>query len=462
MRTYRSAPLAVLALLTVHACGTGDSSPSSPTGTDAGSGATSGATGEPIVLTVVDHQDLRIQALKEVLPDFEAAMAAEGKNVTVELVEQVMSDQEFQTKLALDYNSGNAPDVTEYPAPWTADFSAAGYLLDLTDRLASWPDWNEHFYGVLRDRAVNAEGRNFYVPGGASVIQLFYRADVLDEYGISTEQPQSWQDLIDRMIELRPELGEPPILYPAGTAWGGGTFEEGFIHVFLGTEGQLYNEETGKWVVSSQALTDSLGFYEDLVANDLLPIDALLNPEPWQPTKYVAFPAGELAVTTQGSWGWRYDWGPDGAAPIEDLFDKVKTWEFPTQDGSETFVNASEGWAWTVNGATEHPDEAFELVKFLTAGEAHATLITAVGDVAARDDVNDVAPYSEQQVLVESGDLLESGRFFKTQPGIDQIYQGIGQATEAILTGEMTAEEAASAFAADMTDLLGADKVEEQ
>lgn len=465
MRTPKAFPLLIAAVLAIQACSGSAATPSSGTTPPASAGASQPASpsaGEPIELTLVEHQDLRIKALKEVLPKFEAAMAVQGKTVTVKLVEQVMADQEFQTKLALDYSSGNAADVSEYPAPWTLDFASAGYLLDLTDRLKAWPDWGQHFYKVLRDAATTADGKNFFVPGGASLLELFYRKDVMDAAGISTVQPKSWQELIDRMIQLRAKMKKPPILFPAGTTWGGGTFDEGFIHVFLGTGGKLYDDATGKWIVKSTALTDALKFYEALVANNLLPVDALLNPEPWQPTKYVAFPAGDLAVTTQGSWGWRYDWGPDGAKPIPGLFDKVKTWEFPTQDGSGTFVSATQGWAWTVSAKTEHPDEAFELLKFLTSGEAHATLITAVGDLAARDDIATIAPYADQTVLIESGKLLETGRFFKAQPGIDKIQQGIGQATEAILTKKMTAVEAAAKFATDMKDLLGADKVEEQ
>jgi len=458
-RSIRVVVIIALALV-VQACGTASTPSASAPAAPSSPAATTAA--EPVVLTLVEHQDLRIKALKEVLPDFEAAMAAQGKNVTVDLVEQVMSDQEFQTKLGLDYSAGNAADVIEYSGPWTIDFAAAGYLLDLTDRLAGWADWNGHFFPVVREQATNADGKNFYIPGGASLIQLFYRTDVLEANGISTEQPTSWQALIDRMTELHAKTKKPAILFPAGTSWGGGTFAEGFIHVFLGTGGKLYNEQTGKWVVKSPALTDSLKFYEQLVAKDLMPVEALLNPEPWEPTKYVAFPAGDLAVTTQGSWGWRYDWGPEGATPIDGLFDKVKTWAFPTQNGPDTFVYAAGGWAWTINAKTEHPDEAFELLKFLTTGEAHATLITAVGDLAARDDVDDVAPYKEQTVLVESGKLLQTGLFFKDQAGIDKIYQGIGQATESILTKEKSADEAATAFAADMTELIGADKVEEQ
>ena len=70
----------------------------------------------------------------------------------------------------------------------------------------------------------------------------------------------------------------------------------------------------------------------------LLPVEALLNPEPWQPTKYKDFPAGNLPVAAQGTWGWRYDWGPDGATPIKDLTDKVATWLYPSGSGGQPYA----------------------------------------------------------------------------------------------------------------------------
>jgi multiple sugar transport system substrate-binding protein len=453
------------AVLVFSAC----SAAASPTPTVGGAtpGPTATTAAAPIELTLIEYQQLRIDALKKVLPDFEAQMAAAGKNVKVKLIENVSNDQEFLTKITLDYSTGAAADVMEYGASAVPDFAAANYLLDLTARLNAWPDWQQHFFKVIRDRTVDTNGKIWWVPNGASYMMLFYRKDVLVANGISTEQPKTWAELITRMKDLQAKLGDCKggdgscaIMYPAGTAWGGGSFGEGWIHVFLGTGGKLFDDATGKWIVRSKALTDSFGFYQQMVANKLFPYKPLLNANPWEPTKYVAFPAGKLAVTTQGSWGWIYDWGATGAKPIPDIFNAVSTWQFPTEDGSPPFVWASENHTWTITAKTKHPDEAFALVQFLTSGKAAATMAAAVGDVAARDDLATVAPYSDFPILVQGQEYLKTGKSILFPLGIGKIQDAVAKATEDVISGSMDAAAAAEEFATMVTASLGADKVE--
>lgn len=426
---------------------------------------------EPITLTLLEHQELRIAALKKILPLFESKMEAEGKNIKVNLVELVIPDEEFRTKVTLEYGGDNPADITSYPGAWVPDFATAGYLLDITDRLAAWPDWEAHFYEILRQRAQQADGKYYSMPRHGTVIEFFYRKDILEANGISTDQPQSWDELVQRLTDLHAKTGLPAITLPAGTTWGGGTFDEGFIHIFNGTGGTLYDTATGKWVVKSQALTDAFTFYATLQQGGLLPTDALLAPEPWEPTKYDGF-TGTLAdgtaiavappVTTQGSWGWIYDWGPNGARPIDGIFDKVGVWAFPSKAPGDTFVWAAEDWMWTISAKSKHPDEAFELLKFLNTADALAIDVAAVGNLAPRDDIRDVEPYKDMWYLIQMEELLPTGRSFKAQVGIDKIQQAVGQATEQILLGQMDGPQAADFFTQTATSLLGADKVEEQ
>lgn len=179
----------------------------------------SAAQDEPIELTLLDHQAPRIALLEEMLPRFEEEMAAQGKNITVNLQEAPAPDTEFQTKLTLDFSSGNAPDVTSFGGTLTADFAAAGYLLDLTDLASEWPDWEDHFYERLRGEQIQVDGRMYSIPREASIIQLFYRRDVLEDLNVSTEQPMSWQELLDRMTTVTEQTGNPSLLIPAGEAW---------------------------------------------------------------------------------------------------------------------------------------------------------------------------------------------------------------------------------------------------
>ena len=46
-------------------------------------------------------------------------------------------------------------------------------------------------------------------------------------------------------------------------------------------------------------------------------------------------------VATGGDWQWEFDWGPKGANPIDDIFNKVDRWLFPSAIG-EPFTYAAQ------------------------------------------------------------------------------------------------------------------------
>jgi hypothetical protein len=137
----RALALVAMLALVATACGSG------------GNDKKSSSSGGPVELTLEDHQKPRVELLRKLLPQFEEAMKAQGKQITVKLVEGPAEDGAFKSKLTLDYNSGNAPDVTSIGAADASSFAASGYLLDLTDRLNGWADW-QHFYQRLREEAV--------------------------------------------------------------------------------------------------------------------------------------------------------------------------------------------------------------------------------------------------------------------------------------------------------------------
>ena len=415
--------------------------------------------GGPVELTLLDHQEPRVELLKKLLPQFEQDMKEQGKEISVKLLEGPAEDTQFTTKLTLDYNSGNAPDVASFGNSGAVDFATSGFLLDLTPMTEEWTDWDDHFYEQLRKELVQPDGKIYVVPREAQIVQLFYRKDVLQSDGISTAQPQSWDDLLDRMTQVTRESGEPSLLFPAGEAWGGGTFFEGFIHLMLGTDSSLYDPEESKWIVASPGLTDVLTYYEALTEAGVMPVDPLLNPEPWVPTKYEAFPKGDLVATTCGTWCWIFDWGPNGAAPIDGLFKKVSTWEFPTKSGEDTFVWGSSGWVWAISADTENPEEAWELVKWLASGDFMAQNAVAVGAASPRDDLRNVKPYSDYDFLIDAERQLPKARSFVSLPGTDKIVQAVGEATEQVITGRMSGEEAAEFLAERATELLGEDNV---
>lgn len=435
---------ATLLVALLAACSSGGSTGSS-------SGSTNNSTNGNITISLLENQQIRAQALQKLIPQFEAAMAAKGQHITVKLVQDIVPDNNYQTLLTEDYNAGTAPDVADFGITWLPDFAAAGYLLNLEPYLKQWSGWSS-FYPSVVNQAKSSDGAMYALVHEASTQQIFYRSDVLAKDGISTAQPQTWNDLIARLQQIKAKTGASPLIVPAGTAWAAP--EQGMYNVLLGTGSQLYDAKTGKWIVQSSGLTYTFNLLATLKNDGLIPTQDLLNPNPWQPTKYVDFPKGTMPVSFQGTWGWSFDWGPKGSAPIPGLTTKVAAWNFPAETGAP-FADASDGHVWAVSKNTKNPAAAAELIEWLTSGSALAQQLVDVGAASPRSGMDNVAPYSQnpQLLLAEKG--FSTAKAMNPETNQDKIDQAFETAEEGILEGHDNGTQAAAAFAQQANVLLG-------
>lgn len=417
--------------------------------------------GGPATITILEYQQARVDLLEKLLPQFEEEMKAEGKDIEVELVADILTDGDFTTKVTQQFHAGTAPDVVDTGGSQLTGWAAAGYLLELDGYLEDWDDW-EDFYDVSRERAQETDGHVYSVPHEGSVQSLFYRADVLTDLGIETSQPATWDELVKRLEQVTEQTGEPSIVLPAGTAWGQGTWTEGFLPIVAGTGDTLFDPASATWHLEGDGLDASFELFSELTEKGLLPVEDLLNPNPWEPTKYVSFAEGTLPVAAQGTWGWRYDWGPEGSAPIANVEEKVGTWNYPALvDGTEPYSIAGGGFSFGVNAESEHPDAAVELAKWLSSGEAIATQLAAIGAASPRAGIADIEPYASEPVLLDAEEKLQSSIVPPTGEGSDQIAQAVQNATGGILLGEAGGSEAAEAFADEAEEFLGPDLIAE-
>src|SRR5690554_3204581 len=63
-----------------------------------------------------------------VIPEFEAAMAEDGQDVTVVFEAQGVDDEDYKTKIALDLQSGGGADIIGMDGIWVGEFAEAGYI----------------------------------------------------------------------------------------------------------------------------------------------------------------------------------------------------------------------------------------------------------------------------------------------------------------------------------------------
>jgi multiple sugar transport system substrate-binding protein len=415
----------------------------------------------PVTITIMETKQTNIDAIGKVIPGFEAAMKEQGKDIKVDLIADQLTDEQFMTKMTQQLIAGQAPDVLDIGENMAIAWSSAGYLAPLDDHLDEWDGWS-HYYPAVKQAMTRQDGSIYSLPSGAGVLNLFIRQDKLQEVGVDTSQPATWDELIDRLVQVKEKTGGTPIVIPAGTAWGAGTWGEGFQPLLGGTDTGYYDTETATWDLESPGWLAVFDLYAELVDKGLMPVADLQNPNPWEPTKYEKFPAGEIQVAAQGTWGWKFDWGPEGATPIDGLDEKVTTWQFPgLRSGDEPYGWSSTGGGYAISEQSEHKDAAMDFIEYLSTGEPLAEQLTASGAASARDDLDDVAPYSEEPHLLQAGEDLADSVFVVTGDGTDQIGQAVASATELILSGKADGQQAYDAFVKDATDLLGPSLVKE-
>lgn len=421
--------------------------------TTGGLAATASGKTNVVTISIIEHQAPRVALLKKMLPLFEKT----HPNIKVNLIVGPAVDSDFQNKITLDLSSGHAADVIAFPLD-PADLAASGYLYNLTSLVKKWPDW-KHFYPGIR-AGETRNGKIFTIPVEATVQQIFYRKDVLQKAGISTAQPQTWNDFLSRLRQASKYLNGPSIVFPAGSQWGGGSYAEGFLNVMLGTSSSLYDAKTQKWVVHSPGLTQTLGLIVQMTQDGTLDIPPLLNPTPWVATKYQAFAQGKLAFSTGGTWSWFFDWGPKGSGPIPNDLTTLGVWNYPTFSGG-TYVVGGTNWRWGISAKTKHPQQAWTLIKWLASPTFLAQDAVTLGAVSPRNDVH-VKPYTNYPVLISSEKQLTKAKSFTAPAGVDKITQVVDDVTQSIITKKITsASDAADAFSKEATSLLGSDKVEQ-
>ncbi|MEZ4670664.1 MAG: extracellular solute-binding protein [Anaerolineae bacterium] len=415
------------------------------------------------ITTMSPGRELGIAYDQVVADTFNANMEAAGKPYRVVANHGPATDNDYVAKINLDAASGQAADVTSVNYATYQDMAAAGYLADITELLNGWDLW-PNVASVVKDQITI--GDKIYGMSGATTFTMFYRKDLLENAGISTAQPNTWEDFYAICDDIVSKTGAIPAGLPGARPWGGGTWEEGFRHVWLGyaESNQIYDPADGKWVVKSDGLLKALQVYETLAKNKWLTVEALLSPNPWEPIKYQGFVQGTVAMATGGDWQWEFDWGPKGAGPIDDIFNKVDRWLFPSAIG-KPFPYSAAGGPWAISATAKDMEGAFEFLKssFSPEGSCKA-LETYFGGPSSISNYGDSCEYYNTAIdgkMAEAGATLANGRYLKSGPGESKIVEGIGLATENIISLTQSAEQAMEAFAASMKDLIGEEGVKE-
>ncbi|WP_163577358.1 ABC transporter substrate-binding protein [Halomonas faecis] len=331
----------------------------------------------------------------------------------------------------LSANSGDI-DVMQIDVVWPG--LLANHLLDLSETLGA-DATQGHFPAIIENNTV--DGRLVAMPWFTDAGVLYYRKDLLEEYG--HQPPQTWEELTEIAAEIQAAERE------AGNAkmWG---------FVFQGRAYEGLTTNALEWVAShgGGTIVDDDG---SLTINNERAAAALDLAASWIDD---ISPVGVLNYTEEEARGifqsgnavfmrnWPYAWSL-AQSEDSDVRDKVGVVKLPHGPDGESAATLG-GWNLAVSKYSEDPELAADLVAFLT-GEAEQKRRAIEGSYNPTLE----ALYEDEEVLTAVpffGTLYDTFANAVARPSAvtgdsyGRVSNAFFDTTHSVLSGDMSASDA--------------------
>ena len=395
-----------------------------------------------------------------VIPQFEAR----NPGVTVKLIEFGGSDEQLKQQYALDLSVGGGADVLGFDGFWIPEFVEGGLLAPLNQvggaSVDAWEGW-EHIPAGLQG-LMGFGGERYGIAQGTDFRMIHTRIDLLEAAGIADAanwQPTSWEEVLDAARALkRANPNTFPLQINAGTAMGEATTMQGYYMLLLGT-GHFLIDDAGKWIVGSQGILDTLEMYKTIYVDEQLGDARLQLVQDGRNRTFANFRDGVTALLVEGDYFYRGPTAPGQEFAVANR-DQVMGWaKMPAREPGaglrgQDFVTISGGTGFTLNPKSRNGALAWEFLAFMNSKEALDAAQLIQPRIRVRDDV----PVPNAPFLTDTAAAL--GGLTTARPN-QSVYAEVSLAaqrmTERVVAGQMTPAEAMAAYAAEVTELVGAE-----
>ena len=279
---------------------------------------------------------------------------------------------------------GGSPglDVMMLDVIWVPEFARAGWLLDLTPKLAA-DELGAFFPSAVQ--AATQGGRVWALPWNMNVGLLYYRADLLARYGLAP--PETYADLVAQAERIR--AGERGGRLD-GFLWQGKQYEGLMVNVLehLWADGTDLLAPDGTIFPDPARAREVLGFMRALIERGVSPAWTTAADE--ELTRR-AFGKGEAVFLR--NWPYALDLLEQPDSPVRG---KVGIASLPRHRDGARGAGSTGGSHLAIHRGTRHPDLALELVRALTSEAAQRLMVTGA------------ALYPTRVALYHAPDLVRS------------------------------------------------------
>ena len=375
----------------------------------------------------------RTEVLQGIVDEFEA----NNPDIIVEIVSLPWGSA-FE-KLATMVAGGDIPDVVEMPDTWQALYAGSDQLISLKDHVAGW----EH--GVtLTDKTVamgSQAGDLYMIPYGFYLRAMFYNKKLLSEAGIDAP-PTTMEEFMAASAAVSELDGKYGYCLRGGPGGTNGWIM--FAAVMNGTN-EFFTEE-GVSRINEPGSVKGIQFMIEMYQNGFAPKDSVS----WGFNEIVAgFYSGTCAFLDQD---------PDALIAIAERMPADDFAVIPMPVGPSGKAFPTIGFAgWSIFTATEHEEEAFDLVAALSSPEANAAWAKRVGVIPIHKGA-DQDPYFQTEQFKGWFEELNGEQYMPTtMPTYLEQWGYFGstlllETGQEALLGQRSAQDVADEWAEFLTD----------
>jgi multiple sugar transport system substrate-binding protein len=317
-------------------------------------------------------------------------------DIEIQMVEGPAFTDQLESLYTTAYLLGHSPyDIMNIDVSWLPKFAAAGWLLDLGDRLPAGeaqaflaPDWAGGTF----------QGHIYRLPSYTGVGLLYYRQDLLTAAGY--DPPQTFAELLSQSQALQ---SQGKVKW--GYLWQGKQYEglaAMFVEVLAGFGGYWVDPQTLAVGLDAPQAIAAVDFLKETLATGVSPPGVTTYAE--EDTRYL-FQSGQALFLR--NWPYVYTLASQPDSPIRHKFGLQGMVHAPQHSSGA----CQGGWGFGISSQSAHPEAAWTVLQYLTSETVQKEFALATGKIPARKS------------LFQDADIL--ARF----PYYSQIYGLLEQAT---------------------------------
>jgi trehalose/maltose transport system substrate-binding protein len=367
-----------------------------------------------------------------VLPKLIDKFNKQSKDFKINYRKMPIDTGQYFDKIRTEFQAGGGDiDVIIGDVIWPAQFAANGWVADLTDRFT---DADEFLPGPMQ--AATYEDKIYAVPWYTDAGLLYYRQDLLEKAGYSGP-PATWDELQEMAEKVKQDEG-----IPNGFVFQGAEYEGGVCNglEYIRTHGGdvLDPDDPSKVIIDSPGSTAGLATWRSMLESGVAPQAVLQYKEDESSAPFL----NDEAVFIRN---WPYFYALLGTPDYPKVKpEQVGITPIPVaEEGGQSYSTLG-GWNFLINAASDKQDQAWEVIRFMTAPEQLITNAKLGSKLPTRQSLYDEPEVTDNVPVARLGKeaIIQNSTPRPVSPFYSDISLELAAGFNSTLAGDTSPEDA--------------------